>query len=41
MERAIEAWREVAAVREVETFLFSHGLGAGLAARLVRTYGTT
>jgi exodeoxyribonuclease V alpha subunit len=40
MERAIEAWREVAAVREVETFLFSHGLGAGLAARLVRTYGT-
>ncbi len=40
MERAIEAWREVAAVREVEAFLFSHGLGAGLAARLVRTYGT-
>ena len=39
VERAIEAWREVAAVREVETFLFSHGLGAGLAARLVRTYG--
>ncbi len=40
VERAIEAWREVAAVREVEAFLFSHGLGAGLAARLVRTYGT-
>jgi exodeoxyribonuclease V alpha subunit len=40
VERAIEAWREVAAVREVETFLFSHGLGVGLAARLVRTYGT-
>ena len=40
VERAIDAWREVAAVREVETFLFSHGLGAGLAARLVRTYGT-
>ncbi|HEY4347473.1 MAG TPA: AAA family ATPase [Gaiellaceae bacterium] len=40
MERAVEAWREVAAIREVETFLFSHGIGAGLAARLVRTYGT-
>ncbi len=40
MERAVEAWREVAAVREVETFLFSHGIGTGLAARLVRTYGT-
>src|SRR6266550_5251852 len=40
MERAVLAWREVAAVREVETFLFSHGIGAGLAARLVRTYGT-
>jgi exodeoxyribonuclease V alpha subunit len=39
MERAVEAWREVAAIREVETFLFSHGIGAGLAARLVRTYG--
>ncbi|HET7045440.1 MAG TPA: AAA family ATPase, partial [Gaiellaceae bacterium] len=40
MERAVEAWREVAAIREVEAFLFSHGVGAGLAARLVRTYGT-
>ncbi len=40
MERAVEAWREVAAIREVEAFLFSHGIGAGLAARLVRTYGT-
>jgi exodeoxyribonuclease V alpha subunit len=40
MERAVEAWREVAAIREVETFLFSHGIGASLAARLVRTYGT-
>jgi len=39
MERAVEAWREVAAIRELETFLFSHGIGAGLAARLVRTYG--
>jgi exodeoxyribonuclease V alpha subunit len=40
IERAVEAWREVAAIREVEAFLFSHGIGAGLAARLVRTYGT-
>jgi len=40
MERAVAAWREVAAIREVETFLFAHGIGAGLAARLVRTYGT-
>jgi exodeoxyribonuclease V alpha subunit len=39
MERAVEAWREVASIREVEAFLFSHGIGAGLAARLVRTYG--
>ncbi len=37
--RAIEAWREVATIREVETFLFTHGIGAGLAARLVREYG--
>jgi hypothetical protein len=40
MERAVEAWREVAAIREVEAFLFSHGIGAGLAARLVRMYGS-
>jgi exodeoxyribonuclease V alpha subunit len=39
VERAVAAWREVAAIREVETFLFAHGIGAGLAARLVRTYG--
>lgn len=39
VERAIEAWREVAAAREVEAFLFAHGIGAGLAARLVREYG--
>lgn len=37
--RAIEAWREVATIREVEAFLFSHGIGAGLAVRLVREYG--
>lgn len=39
VDRAVVAWREVAAIREVETFLFAHGIGAGLAARLVRTYG--
>jgi ATP-dependent exoDNAse (exonuclease V), alpha subunit - helicase superfamily I member len=39
VERAISAWREVATVREVESFLFAHGIGAGLAARLVREYG--
>ena len=39
VERAILAWREVATVREVEAFLFSHGISAGLAGRLVRQYG--
>jgi exodeoxyribonuclease V alpha subunit len=39
VERAIAAWREVAAIREVETFLFAHGIGPELAARLVRAYG--
>jgi exodeoxyribonuclease V alpha subunit len=39
VERAIEAWREVATIREVETFLFTHRISAGLAARLVRRYG--
>jgi exodeoxyribonuclease V alpha subunit len=39
VERAIAAWREVATIREVETFLFAHGVAAGLAGRLVREYG--
>src|SRR6266516_3291104 len=39
VERAIAAWREVATVREVEAFLFAHGIGAGLAGRLVGQYG--
>jgi exodeoxyribonuclease V alpha subunit len=39
VERAVAAWREVATIREVEAFLFAHGIGAGLAARLVRAYG--
>jgi transposase len=28
VERAIAAWREVATIREVETFLFTHGISA-------------
>lgn len=39
VERAIAAWRQVATIREVETFLFGHGIPAGLAGRLVREYG--
>ncbi|MES1246226.1 MAG: AAA family ATPase, partial [Actinomycetota bacterium] len=39
IERAVDAWREVARIREVETFLFTHGISAGLATRLVREYG--
>jgi exodeoxyribonuclease V alpha subunit len=39
VERVIAAWREVATIREVETFLFTHGISAGLATRLVRRYG--
>jgi exodeoxyribonuclease V alpha subunit len=39
VEHAIAAWREVATVREVEAFLFAHGISAGLAGRLVRQYG--
>jgi len=39
VERAVAAWREVATIREVETFLFAHGISAGLAGRLVRQYG--
>ena len=39
VERAVAAWREVATIREVEAFLYSHGISAGLAARLVRQYG--
>jgi exodeoxyribonuclease V alpha subunit len=39
VEQAVAAWREVARVREVEAFLYSHGISAALAARLVRRYG--
>src|SRR6266511_2327942 len=31
VERAIAAWREVATIREVETFPFTHGISAGVA----------
>jgi exodeoxyribonuclease V alpha subunit len=41
VERAIEAWRTVASIREVETFLFGHGIAPSLAGRLVREYGDT
>jgi exodeoxyribonuclease V alpha subunit len=39
VERAVAAWREVARVREVEAFLFAHGISSALAGRLVRQYG--
>jgi exodeoxyribonuclease V alpha subunit len=39
VDRAVEAWREVTATREVEAFLFAHGIGPELAGRLVRAYG--
>jgi exodeoxyribonuclease V alpha subunit len=39
VERAVAAWREVARLREVEAFLFAHGISAGFAGRLVRQYG--
>lgn len=39
VERAIDAWRTFASIREVETFLFGHGIAPGLARRLVREYG--
>jgi exodeoxyribonuclease V alpha subunit len=39
VDRAVAAWREVGAIREVEAFLFAHGIGPELAARLVRAYG--
>jgi exodeoxyribonuclease V alpha subunit len=39
IERAIAAWQEVSAIREVEAFLFAHGISANLAVRLVRRYG--
>jgi exodeoxyribonuclease V alpha subunit len=39
VERAVDAWREVRATREVEAFFFTHGIGPELAGRLLRAYG--
>lgn len=39
LKKAIPGWSKVKAIREVETFLFSHGVSPGLAARLHREYG--
>jgi exodeoxyribonuclease V alpha subunit len=39
VQAAIEAWSEVKAVREIETFLFSHGVTAKRANALYRAYG--
>lgn len=39
MENAIAAWDDVKGIRQVETFLFSHGVTAKRADVLYRTYG--
>jgi ATP-dependent exoDNAse (exonuclease V) alpha subunit len=39
MDNAIAAWDDVKAIRQVETFLFSHGVTAKRADLLYRTYG--
>ena len=39
VEAAIEAWDEVKAIRQIDTFLFSHGVKAGMADKLYRQYG--
>lgn len=39
VEKAIAAWDEARAIRQIETFLFSHGVTPKLAARLYREYG--
>lgn len=39
VEKAIGAWHEVKAIREVESFLYEHGVTAGLATKLYRRYG--
>ena len=38
--KAIAAWDDVRAIRQIETFLFSYGITANLADRLYRFYGT-
>lgn len=39
VEKAIAAWDDAKAIRQIETFLFSHGVTANLADRLYRHYG--
>jgi exodeoxyribonuclease V alpha subunit len=39
VEAAIEAWDDAKAIRQIETFLFSHGIAAGRAEVLYRKYG--
>lgn len=39
VERAIEAWDDVKAIRQIETFLFSRGISSNLAGKLYRKYG--
>ena len=39
VEKAIEAWADVKAIRQIESFLFSHGVTANLADKLYRRYG--
>jgi exodeoxyribonuclease V alpha subunit len=39
VEKAIAAWDDYRAIRQIETFLFSLGVPAGLADKLYRTYG--
>lgn len=39
IEKAIAAWDDVKAIRQIETFLFSHGITENMADRLYRNYG--
>lgn len=39
VEKAIAAWDDVKAIRQLETFLFSHGITENMADRLYREYG--
>jgi exodeoxyribonuclease V alpha subunit len=39
VEKAIAAWDDVRAIRQIETFLFSYGITSNMAERLYRFYG--
>ena len=39
VEKAIDAWDDAKAIRQIEAFLFSHGVSANLSDRLYRAYG--